>query len=172
MNINIKELCKQIKKSHYFIWSLKGGINYLTNRHWAIKYETLPREVLVQLFTIYAEFPEEGTSLVYQGAFGVSKLDKVDIKKVFDDAQKDQIAGKVTPFIKVSGVLSMRVIKCNEKFIFVSDDYLKNISDVEESEPFCKGQLNPVTFCNNNFLVLPYRMQTVEVEILQELVTT
>ncbi|BBI32344.1 hypothetical protein [Cohnella abietis] len=170
MNINIKELCRQIKKSHNFIWTLKEGVHYLTNRHWAIRYEELPREVLVQLFAIYAEIPEQGKALVYQSGTGVSHMDEVDVKKIFDNASKDQFIGEVTSFIKVSGDLRMRVIKINGQFIYLNEEYLKILSDIESSQPYGKGQLRPLTFFDNMFLVLPYRTTTVDVEILQKLI--
>jgi len=172
MNINIKELCKQIKKSKFFIWSLVDGVHYLTNRHWAIKFTELPRDVLIQLFSIYAEVPTEGKTLSrYRG--GDITESPVNVAKVFDDASINQVSGSVTPFLKVHDELNMRVINLNGKFTYVNNEYLKIIADINRSNPAGRGMFTPICFNDNTFIVLPYRTTDEEHQvILKELVAS
>lgn len=62
--LNIKGLIKQIKASKDgLIWSLKDGVHTITNRHWLISFNDVPKEVQVALFSIFAQFPEEGSHI-------------------------------------------------------------------------------------------------------------
>ncbi|WP_147304212.1 hypothetical protein [Cohnella lupini] len=161
MNITIKELCKQIKKSRYFIWTLVDGVHYLTNRHWAIKYAELPREVLIQLFTKYAAIPEEGKTIIYDWNFGDTVHDKpVNVAKVFDDHSVNALPGVVTAFIKSHNDLNMRVINFDGKYVLVNNEYLKMLNDYQNSTPHGKGMNSAILFNDNTFMVLPYRTTT------------
>lgn len=158
MNINLKELCKQIKKSNNMIWALIDGVHYITNRHWAVKYESLPREILIELFAVFAEIPEAGAAIQMRRGWEVSRAN-VDIKKVFDDLSAVvQKQGEVTPYLKLSDKDSMRVIKIGDEPIYVNNDYMKIIKDVVISNPTSAGKYQPIAFNENTLILLPYRM--------------
>jgi len=172
MNINIKELCKQIKKSRYVIWTLDNGVHYITNRHWMIKFSELPKEILIQLFSIFAEVAEEGKSLVYQAGFDAEKKPMVDCEKIFVEANKGAEYGKITNFVKViEPKMNLRVASFGKFMAYLDEEYMKIIYDFNAAQPFCGGSFRPVAFNGNTFVILPYRVENdrTEIELLNEL---
>lgn len=171
MNINIKELCKQIKKSHCVIWTLENGIHYITNRHWMIKFAELPREVLIQLFSIFTEIPSEGESLICQRD-SIDRKPAVRCEFIFEEAMKGPKPGEITEFVKVKDPkLQIRVLNFGTFFCYTNEDYMKILRDFEESKPFGSGVYRPISFNDNTFVILPYRVSNdkADTEMLSEL---
>lgn len=159
MNINIKELCKQIKKSRIIIWTLDKGVHYITNRCWMIKYNELPRDVLVQLFGIFLGIPEEGQSFVKNRNFENETKPALNCENIFVDALKDSRAGKVTLFVKhVDSNINIRVVTFGDFISFFDEEYMKMIKDFEQSHPISGGSYRPTSFNDNTFVILPYRV--------------
>jgi hypothetical protein len=157
MNINEKELCKQIKKSVTMIWSVVDGTHYFTNRHWAVKYDDLPRYVLVTLFSMFAVVPQEGESLSVRKGEEASRFG-ANIKKAFDDQSSITNKGEVTPFLKLYDTYNLRVIKVGNEPAYVNNDYMKIIKDVENSNPVTLGTKSAISFNDNTVILLPYRL--------------
>ncbi len=166
--INEKELCKQIKKSAKIglIWTIQEGMNYITNRHWAVRYREVPRDVLVALFSVFAQLPEEGQTLNF--TFGQTVETNVNVKRVFDESNDNDVKGKVTSYLSDSyGPYMVRIINSDKGFIYIKDDYMKMVGD---EEPLCKGINTPVSFCDNNFIILPVRVSNNNDNTLHDLI--
>jgi hypothetical protein len=164
--INEKELIKQIKKSkHTMIWTIKDGVNYITNRHWMARYKTVPQVVLTTLFSIFAQIPKEGQALVM--SCGITLEQKyINCGKMYDDAIKGS-QGIVTSYIKESGNILMRVIKYKGDYLYLNNDFFKIADD--DYAPKCNGKLAPLLFCDDDLLLLPYIVENDD-ETIKELV--
>jgi hypothetical protein len=171
MNINLKELNKQIKKSGTLIWTLEKGIHYITNRYWAVKFAELPREVLVQLFSIFIAVPEEGRSLVMTHFGDIENKPAVNIEKIIADAVQGAKTGEVTPFLKeVDSKLRMRVMKFDGFISYVNESYTKIIKNLDDSKPIGRATHMPISFNDNTLIILPFRISNgQDIETMNEL---
>jgi len=158
---NVKQVCKQIKAtSKSILWWRHDGRYYITNRHWIIRLpvDELPREILIQLFSIFAEIPTEGNILsMFGGNRGNVPIPK-DLGVVYDHMEKMKPA-QVTPFVKTSeskNVPNLRVIQYKDQILYVNDDYIRMV-DIERETPYCTGKHSPVFFLDGTFAVLPMR---------------
>ena len=162
--LNTKGLCKMIQESkHRIIWFKTEGVYYITNRSWAIKFDVIPRDVLVKLFSITAAVPEEGQSLV-MASYLDEPLVQVppNMKEIYETALRG-IPAKRTDFLKSSDKLLMRIFKTANEKIFVDEKYLQAV-DMQnyDGEIIGSGRMSPIIFKNLNFLILPYRITNVE----------
>jgi len=158
MNINIKELCKQIKKSPSIIWTVQNGTHYVTNRHWAVRYTELPREVLIQLFCIFAEIPKEGETISFSKSYGFVSHSSANVERVFKDQEKVTDTGLVTPYLKTHDDYgNLRIIKIGKEFAYINEDYMKLVTDCESTSVVCSGRLSPISFYDNMLIILPVR---------------
>jgi len=173
--LNVKGLCKQIKASkNNLIWSLKDGIHVITNRHWMITFEEIPKEVLVTLFSLFVKMPEEGTAL-QASHFNreVSELIAVDVDKIRETAKNGTIS-TLTNLFSRSGDLVTRIFKTSEGFLYVKADYMHAINEYGDvGEILSSGKHSPVLFKNINYLILPYRREhnLLEECLIEELTT-
>jgi len=159
---NLKQVCKQIKAAgrNNILWWRNDGRFYITNRHWIIRLpdDKLPREILIQLFSIFAEIPADGQIL----SAVVRNKESISIPKDLDIVyghMKNIKPGKITPFIKTSEskhIPNLRVIQYKDQILYVNDDYIRMV-DIERETPYCTGKHSPVFFLDGTFAVLPMR---------------
>lgn len=161
--LNIKGLCKQIKSDkNSMIWSLRDGCHTITNRHWLIEFDEMPREVLVTLLSVFGEAPEDGM-LLQNAHYSDTPLRNVALT---DERWKPVGEGKpatYTSFIHDAGRVGyLRVFKQEDQFIFINENYLQAVGEHFGRENIkCNGYFQPVYFENINYLVLPMRMTKV-----------
>ena len=154
---NIKQVCKQIKADgKSILWWRQNGLFYITNRHWIIRLpvDELPREILIQLFSIFAEIPNEGEIL--SDFTGKNNIPKCDF--VYSQMGKAR-PGKVTPFVKTfepKNFPNLRVIQYKDQILYVNDNYIRMV-DFEHETVYCTGKHSPVFFLDGAFAVLPMR---------------
>lgn len=169
MNINEKELVKQIKASkNRLIWNVQDNVHYITNRHWAVRYEKLPTSVLTALFSIFAEIPKNNSSFHnFQGILQKTEP-SVNIQKIMtmDDSLKP---GQITEILVENSIL-MRVIECSGDLIYINNDYIKMVDNFDD-QPLCSGSMSPVFFCEGNLIIFPYRtVKVTHKKIIQDLI--
>lgn len=160
MNINIKNLCKQIKKDSIkknLIWTVENGMHYVTNRHWAVKYLVLPREVLITLFSAFAKIPQEGHTfqLSPHTSEPLERDTPISIEPIFKRCDTHQ-PSDCTKIITQFDQFSYRIIKQGENLIKVSQDYMQMV-DLDGGQPKCGGMVDPISFCDNQLIILPAR---------------
>lgn len=164
MNINLKALCKQIKKdaSRSLIWTVSNGTHYITNRHWMIKYRynNMPREVLVQMFSAFAQIPEDGHSLILTRFNGLEIQDKPEIscELLFKSCEDFESNGVLTNIILDYGDFKCRVIKSKDTIIRLDETYMSMV-DFDKDNARCAGRLQPISFCDNQLIILPFRTE-------------
>lgn len=167
VNINEKELVKQIKSSKYrLIWSVQDEVHYITNRHWVVRFKELPTIVLTAMFSVFAEIPENNSSILMSSGIPSKLKPPVDIRKVMDEKRIER-PGMITEVLVQHGNELLRVIECSGEYVYVKENYIKI---VEKQEPVCTGEFNPVIFCNGDFLILPVRVKQVTCkQVVQDL---
>lgn len=169
MNINEKELIKQIKASkNSLVWSVQDEVHYISNRHWAVRYKNLPTIVLTTMFSIFAEIPGNNSS--FSTAFGEIQKDRplVDVQTNMTLGESVK-PGKITDVLVENGSL-MRVVECCGDLIYISNDYIQMVQNFDD-QPLCSGLYLPVFFCDGNLIILPYRVKEVtHKKIIQELI--
>lgn len=157
--LNIKELCRLIRADKKrIIWSRSDGYHYITNRRWLVRFKDgeLPQEVLVLLFSIFAEIPEPGRSLVSSlSHLPLRNKDALDVRQIyqgFDTA----VEGEVTPFIK-DATMQLRIVKWQDDILYLDENYLSMVDIGSAGPPKCVGKLSPVFFLDGDVVVLPVR---------------
>lgn len=167
--LNTKGLIKQIKASkNSLIWSLKDGVHTITNRHWLISFNDVPKEVQVALFSIFAQFPEESTHIRNDRFSGTTlKGDPIGFESIVRGAEKGKHAMD-TRFIYDMRGMKARVFRQGDVFAYV-DESLLHAVDEYRGEILMSGVMTPVYFKDVNYLVLPYRMGTSPEKEIQEL---
>jgi hypothetical protein len=161
--LNIKGLIKQIKADkHQMIWSLNNGTHTITNRHWLIKFDALPREVLVTLLSIFGEFPEDG-SLLQNVGYSDTPLRNVALTEERWKPVGEGKPVKYTRYLHDFGSGYLRVFKADDQFTFVKEEYLQAVDQNFGRENIkCNGTYQPIFFADLNYLVLPMRMTKVD----------
>jgi len=156
MSINIKELSKQIKKwsRRYLIWTLEDGIHYVSDRHVAFRFNELPKEVLISLFSVFVRQPSEGRSLVMTPV-GDEEKTAISMKSVFRDSEQFAIDGVVTKVVVNYEDYAHRVIQAGDYLVRVDEMYMKMANG---EQVLCKGRHNPVLLCDGQMLLLPIRI--------------
>ncbi|MGG3307358.1 hypothetical protein ABER23_08015 [Paenibacillus lautus] len=161
--LNIKGLCKQIKsEKRHIIWSLSKGTHTITNRHWLIKFDALPREVLVTLLAIFGEFPEEGMLLNNVG-YSDTPLKHTALRDESWKPVGDEKPATLTSYLHDAGDSGyLRVFKSEDQFTFVREEYLQAVDQNfgRENIKFY-GIFQPIFFADMNYVVLPMRMPKV-----------
>lgn len=172
--LNTKGLCKMIQESkHRIIWFKEDGVYYITNRSWAIKFDIVPRDVLIKLFSITAAVPEEGQALV-MASYLDEPLVQVppNMKDIFDTALKG-VPAQRTSFIKSDEKLLMRIFKTDKEKMFIDEKYLQLVDFKSyEGEIIGSGRMSPIIFKEMNYLVLPYRLtnDAADHSVIEELI--
>lgn len=155
---NLKEVCKQIKYDgkRSLIWSRENGHHYVTNNHWMMRFVDgqMPREILVTLFSIFAEIPKEGRALIMHTGIQ-NEIKAVNVQGVYS-LFANSGDGEITPFIKDLGSVKMRAIRYNEEVVYINEAYSMMVY-MESHKPQCSGKLTPVFFMDGAFVILPYR---------------
>lgn len=171
--INTKELCKQIKSAkRNLIWSVKNDIHYISNRHWMVRYKELPRDVLITLFGVFAEIPQNGDTFT-AGHSGIHKDGNVNCEQTYKDIEQRSLSkGFVTNFLKTKGKdLVLRVINFQTSFAMVDDSYIRLVEDFSGSEVKGGGVFHPMLCCDGDLILLPVREgNTHENQLLHELI--
>ena|GEM_PF-1948773 len=165
--LNIKQVCKQIKAAKpSILWWRNNDQYYVTNRHWIIRLpvDQTPREILIQLFSIFAEIPAEGQILnSWHGSISnISKISQDVDGTVYSYMQK-AVIGKVTPLVKVGDmdVPDLRLIHYKGKdgknrILYVNDEYIRMV-DIKREPVYCSGEHSPLFFMDGVLAVLPMR---------------
>lgn len=158
MGVNIKELCKQIKKDSRksLIWTLENGVHYISNRYWAVRFIGIPSEVSDTLFSIFDQMPSEGRTLA-TSHWDAKERPFVSMSGIFRHCESNNTEGSITNIIIEQGKVSYRVIKTNDHLIRIDNKYL-SIVNKDKDIPKCSHQMTPVSFCNNQFLVISVRV--------------
>ncbi|OXL83152.1 hypothetical protein BCV73_08725 [Paenibacillus sp. SSG-1] len=166
--LNIKGLCKQIKASRKnMMWSLNDGVHTITDRYWMAQFKEIPKEVQIELYAIFAQFPEEGMHIRYD-RFSDSILKGVfiDHTSILDGANKGEPA-KDTRFSYDLNGMTARVFKRDDIYSYVNEGYLLAVKEYD-GEILMTGKMQPVYFKDASYLVLPYRMGNApEKEVLE-----
>ncbi|MCL6605525.1 MAG: hypothetical protein K6T94_21885 [Paenibacillus sp.] len=171
--LNLKEISKQIKssgKSGSVIWAREEKQNFISNRHFLLRVDLVPSDILVALFTVFLKVPAVGETLIC--SFG--KVQDQGNKKPITfttiyNPEKQTDKGKVTSFIKESGEkLQMRIIQFSEHFTYVNEQLMKMTTDKEPMS--IGGPMMPVYFAEGNLLLLPYKVSTPEDNVLSGLI--
>lgn len=159
--LNLKEISKQIKasgKSGSLIWSREEKQHFITNRHFLLRVEEVPSEVLIALFSIFLKVPEKGETLTcYAGKIQDTEKQKpISFEKIYiPEKQNEQ--GEFAPFIKDLGnKLQARVIQFPGHFAYVNEQYMKMTNDTEPVST--NGPMTPIYFADRNLILLPYRV--------------
>jgi len=166
--LNIKGLVKQIKASKKdLIWSFKNGTHTISNRHWMINIVNLPQDVKIALFSIFAEFPEEGKHIRYDRfSESVMRGDSIDFEGIKNGANKGS-AGDRTKFTSDISDYKARVFKREGTYVYVNEAYLLAVEGYS-GEILMTDWKRPIFFKDENYLVLPYRVvNEPEKEILE-----
>jgi hypothetical protein len=157
--INSKELCKQIKfygKHGFMIWAREEKQHFITNRHFLVRYEELPREVLAALFGVFYKIPAEGETINAHFGEVAETQSPIDFTKIYLP-DKQNIVGEVTPFTRENeNKYRMRVLRFNKRFAYVNENYIKMAAD-QSNPTSVDNPLQPVYLAGGNILILPYR---------------
>ncbi|WP_274362723.1 hypothetical protein [Paenibacillus thermotolerans] len=158
--INIKELCKRIRYGRTrggMVWSREDNRHFITNRHWLVRFDELPREVKIELFSVFCKIPEVGQTLnIFAGQESETKPVKYD--NIYQPDKQDAI-GEVTPFMKEIGEKHFaRVLKFPEHFAFNDEDYFKLAEGDSDIKTQGNSPLKPVYLAGGDLLVLPIRV--------------
>lgn len=159
--LNLKEISKQIKasgKSGSLIWSREQEQHFITNRHFLLRVDEVPSEVLIALFSVFLKVPEKGETLnCYAGKIQDNEKQKpISFEKIYTpDKQTEK--GEVTPFIKELGEkMQARVIQFPGHFTYINEQFMKMTNDKEPVST--KGPMTPIYFADRNLILLPYRV--------------
>ncbi|MDG0053033.1 hypothetical protein MMB75_05020 [Paenibacillus sp. P2(2022)] len=157
--LNTKEICKQIKSSGNngcIIWSRETNQHFVSNRHFLIRFDELPKDVLVSLFSIFFKLPEVGQTL--QSVYGEvdEKGTPLNVASIYKPEQQS-IEGEVTKYLKeFDEKLLLRVIKFPGHESYINEKYMKMTKD---KNPKVEKNIAtvPVYFANGDLILLPVR---------------
>lgn len=166
--MNISEICKRLQaegKGH-LIWSHEKGRDIVSNRHFLLKFDELPRQVLVTLFSIYLRVPQIGETIILH--CGEEVKSNIDFNKVYTPNQQTEI-GNITNFIyEIDRKLSLRAVKIGKRFAYVNNSYAK-MATVDCRVLSTDGKYVPIYFCHEigDLMILPYRLDRDEGVIVE-----
>lgn len=167
--MNISEICKQLKidgKIH-LIWSREDGRDFISNRHYLFRFDELPRQVLVTLFSIYYRIPHIGETIVFQ--CGQEVKSKINFGKLYEPDKQCE-CGSITNFIyEFDKKLSLRVVKIGQSFRYINNAYIRMASS--ESKVVSNSEIHSPIYLRHDLgdlMILPYRT-TPEEEVILEL---
>jgi hypothetical protein len=168
-SINTKELCKQIRysaKRGSLIWTKEEKQDFITNRHFLVRFEDIPNEVLASLFSVFFKLPIVGETLYAQFGDITKPVKPVNIGGVFRTDEQNVI-GNVTEYVRDSGnKITSRVIKFPTHYSFINSEYMKLV-EFDDLSPITSGNSSaaPVYFADKNLILLPYRFSGKEILI-------
>lgn len=157
--MNISEICKRLQaegKGH-LIWSREKGRDIVSNRHFLLKFDELPRQVLVTLFSIYLRVPQIGETIIMQRGEEVKST--IDFNKVYTPDKQSEM-GNITNFIyEIDRKLSLRAVKIGKHFAYVNNSYAK-MAAVDCWVLSTDGKYAPIYFRHEigDLMILPYRV--------------
>ncbi|WP_409346798.1 hypothetical protein [Paenibacillus sp. MBLB4367] len=159
--INIKELCKRIKhdgKYGRMFWAKEERGHFIISGHYLVRFDELPRDVLVTLFGIFLRLPEMGKTLGFMRGDVISNIETVDYKKIYQP-EKQRVKGEVTSLIHDAGDKRIyRVVKFPDRFSFINEDYQKLLVDGHRAAVNGDAPFSPLYFANNDLMIMPMRM--------------
>lgn len=157
--INTKELCKQLRfdsKNGAVIWTREADRHFISNRHYAVRFEELPKEVLIALFSIFCRLAEAGETLFSQGGRVVDQPKPANFSKIYLPDKAD-VVGSKTPYIRKMGKkLNAAVIKFSNRVSLVDEKYIK-LADEADVVKSTDSVYAPMYLANDDLMVLPYR---------------
>jgi hypothetical protein len=158
--INTKELCKQIRycNSGFLIWTKEKDQNFITNRHFLVRFDEVPREVLAALFSVFYKLPEVGETMVSH--FGSIQDDPkpINYNGIYQPDKQDT-EGTITPFMRDMGRKHLtRFIKFPKNHAYVSESYAKLSAEFESPVKSSTQPNSPIYFADGDLLILPYRI--------------
>jgi len=155
--INTKTLCKQLKKDRSIIWKREGSTHYITNRMYMVRFEELPADVMTTLFGRFLQIPDDGETLhSINGEVSVPK-NGLNFTSVYQPGNA-VIEGRVTSYIKNLDKSQARVIKFNDRFAVVNDEYFKLSEEKNQVFITSDSLMAPMYFANKQLLILPFRI--------------
>jgi hypothetical protein len=158
--INTKELCKQIRyygNRNSLIWSREESQHFITNRHFLVRFEEMPNDVLAALFGVFYKLLGIGETVQVQHGTIIDVVKPIDYSKIYQPERPD-IEGEFTPFIREFGTKQFgRVIKFPSHYSLINLDYMKLSAADENPKTKDNTPLVPVYLADGNLIVLPYR---------------
>jgi hypothetical protein len=157
--INTKELCKQIRVSGSVIWTMEEKQHFISNRHFLVRFDELPREVTIALFSVFCKLPEVGqTFTAFRGSVN-DKAESIKYDNIYQPNKQD-VEGSKTAFLRDMGRKALAsVIKFPTHVSLVDERYMKLAGDSEMVKTTGKSPHAPLYLANNDLLVLPIRVQ-------------
>jgi hypothetical protein len=163
-SINTKELCKQIKASGnrgFLIWGKEENQNFITNRHFLVRFEVLPNDVLAALFSVFYKLPNVGETLQAQFGEIINSGKSIDFRGIYHPEQQS-VKGFITQYVRdIDKKITARLIKFPNHYSFVNSDFMNllEIDKTEDLSPSTSGDNShlPIYFANKNLILLPYR---------------
>ncbi|MEC0140449.1 hypothetical protein P4H94_26765 [Paenibacillus macerans] len=162
--LNLKEISKRIKESGKhgsIIWSRQKERHFVSNRHFLLKVEEVPSDILISLFSVFLKVPIVGETLICN----LGKIEEpenikpIDFDKIYNP-EKQCVNGQVTPFLKETDKkLKMRVIHFPDCFKFINEQYMKMTT--EKDAKSTTDPVAPVYFANDQLMLLPFRLISV-----------
>jgi hypothetical protein len=140
------------------IWTREKKQNFITNRHFLVRFEEIPNEVLASLFSVFFKLPIVGETLQTQFGEIIESKKPVNIGGVFHPDEQN-VTGNVTEYVRDSGKkFTSRVIKFPNHYSFISSEYMKLV-EFDDLSPTTSGAspAAPVYFADKNLILLPYR---------------
>lgn len=169
MEINEKELVKQIRSSkNRIVWSIQEEEHFITNRVWAVRYKKLPTAVLTALFAIFAEIPENNTTLHTTSGIPQKSEPVIDIRKIMEPGH-DLVPAQVTKIVLDIGIKARCFVGSDGQYFYL-DESLVQLGNVFDGNVLYSKPRSPVFLCDGNLIILPVRVGKVEhIEIIQNL---
>ncbi len=157
--INTKELCKQLRvdgKHGMVIWTREANEHFISNRHYAVRFHELPRDVMITLFSIFCRLAEVGETLHSHSGRVIDVQKPVDFSKVYCP-EKASVTGSKTPYTRDMGrKLFTAVIKFSSHVSYVDEKYIKLANETETIKTTDSPHA-PLYLANDDLMVLPYR---------------
>jgi hypothetical protein len=158
--INTKELCKRIKSSGTVIWIREETQHFITNRHFLIRFDELPRDVMIALFSVFCKIPEIRQTLTSHHGGEVINDKPVNVKG-FYKPEEQTVEGVRTAYRRVldeKRKLHATVIKFPDRVAYLDCDYTALVYDGGSIKSMSDHN-QPVYMANGDLIILPYRMQ-------------
>ena len=171
--INTNELCKMVRYARSrgrLFWTREERQHFISNGHWLVRFDEVPRDVLVSLFGVFCKIPEVGQTLVTQSGQEVESK-PIDFSKIYQP-DKQSVFGEVTPFLKDIGQNQLcRIIKFPEHHVIVDENYFKMAIDYSNPKTQGKGSHYPIYLAGDDLMILPLRYHDEKQdEIMKEIV--
>lgn len=175
--LNVKELCKLIRaRRNRMLWMRSGSTQYVSDRAFMVRFSdeevaenAMPREVLVTLFTVFAQLPKDGEALSLW--FGESKRQPIpeaaaglfNVKGLPGNAEVTNLLEVTNRKSRILYRVIRARIKEQEVFIRVDESYMSLVNNFEEFPPRVGGKMMPIAF-GKDIIILPIRLAGTRVD--------